>query len=84
VRAQRPIDPLKGYALLAGMSNVDVDACLTNRALMKTIQDEQNKAASLYQVEATPTFWVGDEKVSGERTYEEFAKIIDRQIAKAK
>ncbi len=36
------------------------------------------------QVEATPTFYVGDEKVSGVKTYEDFAKIIDKQLAKAK
>jgi protein-disulfide isomerase len=84
VSAKEPIAPLRGYAQLAGMSSAQVDACLKNTALLQAIKDEQNKAAQLYGVEATPTFWVGDEKVSGERSYADFAAVIDRQLAKAK
>lgn len=83
-RAEKPIVPLKGYALLTGMSGADVDACLQNKDLLQAIKDEQNKATTLYQVEATPTFYVGDEKVAGERTYDDFAKSIDKQLSKAK
>jgi protein-disulfide isomerase len=83
-RAEQPIAPLRAYAQLAGMSSAQVDACLQNAALLQAIKDEQNKAATLYQVEATPTFYVGDEKVSGEKSYDEFAAIIDKQLAKAK
>jgi protein-disulfide isomerase len=83
-RAEQPITSLRAYAQLAGMDNAQVDACLQNAKLLQAIKDEQGKATSLYQVEATPTFYVGDEKISGEKTYEEFAKIIDKQLAKAK
>jgi len=83
-RAEKPIVPLKGYAQLTGMSGAQVDACLQNRTLLQAIKDEQNKATTLYQVEATPTFYVGDEKVDGERTYDDFAKVIDKQLSKAK
>lgn len=83
-RAEQPIAPLKAYAQLAGLSSAQVDACLQNAALLQAIKDEQNKATTLYQVEATPTFYVGEEKVSGEMTYDKFAAIIDKQLAKAK
>lgn len=83
-RAEQPIAPLRAYAQLAGMNSAQVDACLQNGALLQSIKDEQNKASTLYQVEATPTFYIGDEKVAGEKTYEDFAAIIDKQLAKAK
>jgi protein-disulfide isomerase len=83
-RAEQPIAPLRAYAQLAGMNSAQVDACLQNAALLQAIKDEQNKASTLYQVEATPTFYVGDEKISGEKSYDEFAAIIDKQLAKAK
>jgi protein-disulfide isomerase len=84
VRAPQPIEPLKQYAQLAGMSPADVDACLKNEAMLKTIKDEQNKATTLYKVQSTPTFYIGEEKVDGVRPFAEFAKIIDKQLAKAK
>ena len=83
-RAEKPIEPLRGYARLTGMSSAEVDACLQNQGLLKAIKEEQNKAATLYQVQATPTFYVGDAKIDGEHTYDEFAKAIDGQLAKAK
>jgi len=84
IRAQKPLEPLRGYAQLAGMSSADVDGCLKNTGLLQSIKDEQQKAQNLYQIQATPTFYVGNEKVEGERTYEEFAKVIDKQLSKAK
>jgi protein-disulfide isomerase len=84
VRAPQPIEPLKQYAQLAGMSPADVDACLKNEEMLKTIKDEQNKATTLYKVQATPTFWIGEEKIDGQRTFEDMAKVIDKQLAKVK
>ncbi len=88
VRAPQPLEPLKQYALLSGMSAADVDACLKNDALLKTIKEEQNKATSLYKVQATPTFYIGDEKLDGlapgDAGYAQISKVIDKQLAKAK
>ncbi len=88
VRAPQPLEPLKQYALLSGMNAADVDACLKNDALLKTIKEEQNKATSLYKVQATPTFYIGDEKLDGlapgDAGYAQISKVIDKQLAKAK
>ena len=46
--------------------------------------DERDKASTLYQVQSTPTFYVGDEKVEGDRGYDFIAKIIDQHLAKGK
>ena len=88
VRSASPIEPLKQYALLSGMSAGDVEACLKNDALLKIIKEEQNKATSLYKVQATPTFYIGDEKLDGlapgDQGYAQFAKVLDKQLAKVK
>ena len=83
-RSPKPIDPLRGYAQLAGMSAADVDACLANKAITGKINEVMNTASSVYKVEATPTFFIGEEKLSGEIAYKDLAKIIDKHIAAGK
>ena len=77
--AEKPIEPLRGYAQLAGMNAADVDACLKNEAILKEIQDVQQKAMSLYKVKSTPSFFVGDELVEG-NDYAALKKVIDKQL----
>lgn len=85
IRSEKPIEPLRGYAQLAGMSATEVDACLQNNDILKTIREVQNTATNLYKVQSTPTFFVEDQKVEGDRGYEYMAKLIDEKIkAKAK
>ncbi len=83
-RSPKPIEPLRGYAQLAGMSAADVDACLQNKAITAKISEVMNTASSVYKVESTPTFFVGEEKLSGEITYKDLAKILDKHIAAGK
>jgi protein-disulfide isomerase len=83
-RSPKPIEPLRAYAQLSGLTAEQVDACLNADEPLKTIQQEQQKATTLYKVEATPTFYIDDEKVSGEKTYADFAKLLDAHLAKAK
>ncbi len=79
MRSETPLNPLRDYAKLAGMSSDDVDACLKNEAILKEIQDVQEKARTLYKVESTPTFFVGEEKVQGD-DYAALKKAIDKQL----
>ena len=83
-RAPKPIDPLRGYAQLAGMSAADFDACLANKAISGKILEVMQTASSVYKVEATPTFFIGEEKLSGEIAFKDLAKIIDKHIAAGK
>jgi protein-disulfide isomerase len=84
VRAEKPIEPLKGYAQLAGMSAADVDACLKNEQILNAVREVQNTATNLYKIQSTPTFFVDDEKVEGGRDYAYMAKLIDEKLAKKK
>lgn len=80
VRSEKPIEPLKGYAQLAGMSSADVDACLKNEAIVKAVREVQNTGTTLYKIQSTPTFFVDDEKVDGDRGYEFMAALIDKKL----
>jgi len=83
VRAQNPLEPLRGYAQLAGMSAADVDACLKNEAIMTKIREVQDVASNTYKVQATPTLFVNEEKLEGAVPYDQLSKAIDRAIASA-
>ncbi len=79
MRAEKPIEVLRGYGQLAGMTLDDVDACLKNEAIFADIQDVRQKAVSLYKVQATPTFFIGNDKVEG-NNYPALKAAIDKQL----
>lgn len=84
IRSEKPFEPLKGYAQLAGMTTDEVDACLKNETMLKAVREVQNTATNLYKVQSTPTFFVDDEKVEGDRGYQYMADLIDKKIAAKK
>jgi protein-disulfide isomerase len=84
IRAPQPLEPLRGYAQLAGMSAADVDACLKNEAVVKAVREVQTTATNLYKIQSTPTFFVDDEKVEGGRDYAYMANVIDKKLAAKK
>lgn len=83
-RSQNPLEPLRGYAQLAGMSSADVDACLKNEGIMNKIREVQETASNTYKVQSTPTFFVNEEKLEGAQPYDVLSKAIDEAIADAK
>ena len=62
---QDPDSSIRGYAQLAGMTSEDVDACLSNQAIFDKINEVATTAGNVYNVRATPTFFVNDEMVEG-------------------
>jgi protein-disulfide isomerase len=80
VRADNPLEPLRGYAKQVGMNEADVDACLKNEGILDTMKQVQETATNLYNVNATPTFLVGDEQVAG-ADYDGLKKLIDKALA---
>lgn len=79
IRAEKPLDVLRGYAQLAGLNSAGVDACLKNQTILKNIQDVQERAVSLYKVQSTPTFFVGERQVQG-NDFATLKKAIDAQL----
>lgn len=84
VRSQSPIEPLTSYAKLAGMSEDDVNACLENENIMSAIREGQETATNLYQIGSTPTFFIEDVKVEGNRGFDYLSQIIEEKLAEKK
>ena len=80
-RSERPIEPLTAYAKLAGMNEDNVNACLKNDSIISAIRTRQEIASSDYNIEATPTFFIEDVKVSGNRGFAFMAEIIESKLA---
>lgn len=72
-----PSPALARIGKLGGMSQADFDACVKNEALFQGIRNVQLEGKEKFGVNATPTFIVNGEKISGARSYEEFRKILD-------
>ena len=81
-RASNPLDALIKVARFGGMSPADVQACISNQKLLDHIQGLKKKAYEEDGVNSTPYFVIGTEKLSGGLPYDEFKKIVDRELAK--
>jgi protein-disulfide isomerase len=82
VMAQNPRQELIKVARLANMSNDQAEACLADDKLLKAIQERAKTASEKFGVDSTPTFFVGNRKVSGEIPYADFKKILDAEMPK--
>ena len=76
------MDALTKVARFGGMPSADVQACISNQKLLDHIQGLKEKAYKEDGVNATPYFVIGTEKLSGGLPYDEFKKIVDRELAK--
>ena len=81
-RANNPLDALTKVARFGGMPPTDVQTCINNQKLLDHIQRLKKKAYENDGVNSTPYFVIGTEKLSGGLPYEEFKKIVDRELAK--
>jgi protein-disulfide isomerase len=61
----------------AGMGQQQVEDCLKDQSLLDKITADRQYAADVLKVDSTPTFFVNGEKIKGETSFEEFAKLID-------
>jgi protein-disulfide isomerase len=62
----------------AGLTQDQFQACLTNEAALKSLQDRTERDASDHGVTATPTFIVGDQKLNGDIGLEALSAAIAR------
>ena len=53
---------------------------MKNEAIIKAVREVQNTGTTLYKIQSTPTFFVDDEKVDGDRGYEFMAALIDKKL----
>jgi len=81
VMSKSPIKPLTSYAKLAGLNENDVNACLENENIMNAIREGQEAATNQFKIGSTPTFFIGDVKIEGNRGFDYMAEIIEDKLA---
>lgn len=79
-----PMTSLTRIGRLAGLSDKDVQACMQNKILWKTIQKRADNAGKKYKINATPSFVINGETIAGVESFETFNKIFDALLAKKK
>lgn len=64
-------------AKLAGFSQEEFEACLTDQKLLDDVNKVRNRAANEFKVDSTPTFFINGSKYSGALSVGEMSAIID-------
>jgi protein-disulfide isomerase len=78
---QGGVDKVAEIAKSAGMDRAAFDACIKDKTRNEKIVAMQKEAADKYKVEATPTFFINDRKLSGVGDYAPFKATIDAALA---
>lgn len=76
-------DYLAGQAESLGLNRDTFSACLAN-GTHRGLVDEATRAALNRGVTSTPTFFINNQRVNGNISFEEFKGIFEQELAKAK
>lgn len=74
---QKPLQPMFEIAKQAGFTQQSFDACLANQKMLDGIEESRKRAATKFNVNSTPTFFINGKVFRGALTVEE----LDKQIA---
>lgn len=77
------IDALAALARKAGLSRAQVESCLKDQTVLKTMQETQNEASNVLKVESTPTMFVNGEMIKGAAAYPEFEAKFKAALEKS-
>ena len=67
----------------AGFTQESFDKCLTDQKLLDNITAGRTRAADVFGVNATPTFFINGKKLEARRRLEEFDKMLEPLLAKS-
>ena len=81
---QNGVDKVAEIARGVGMDQAAFDTCIKDKSRNDKILAIQKEAADKYKVEATPTFFINDRKLSGVGEYEPFKATIEAALAAKK
>jgi protein-disulfide isomerase len=81
---QNGVDKVAEIAKGAGMDQAAFEACIKDKARNDKILAIQKEGADKYKVEATPTFFINDRKLSGVGDYEPFKATVEAALAAVK
>lgn len=80
-RATNPRGALVALARFYGMNGADVNACLSNQALIDAIMAARTSATDLYKIESTPSFVLDGNLVVGAHSFDAFKEKLDAALA---
>jgi protein-disulfide isomerase len=73
---QKPLAPMLAIAKQAGFTQQTFDECLANQQMLNGIEESRTRAASKFNVNSTPTFFINGKIFRGALTPEE----LDKQV----
>lgn len=79
-RSQDPLAALAEMGRFAGMGQSDIDACFQNEDLYAGILEKKASYQDEFSIQSTPTFYINDEKLSGNQPFSEFKQIIESYL----
>lgn len=77
VASPDPRGALGQMARLGGLSEADFNQCLDNEALLTGIRERAQEGSAGFGVRSTPSFIINGKLYPGNRSYEEFADILE-------
>jgi protein-disulfide isomerase len=76
-RSQDVRGELEKLTKLAGFTQEEFNACLTNQQLLDDVTEVRNRGANDYGVQSTPTFIVNGKRYSGDMSVDKMSALID-------
>jgi protein-disulfide isomerase len=79
-RSSNPTESLLQLAGLGGMPREQAEACLADDAMLDAVLQMRLDGQAEYSVSSTPTFIINGQTVSGNRSIDEFATVIEAAL----
>ncbi len=79
---ENPLPDLLAIAKTAGVNDLAFEKCQQDKPIIDAILLSREKAGQAFKIDSTPSFVIDGIVVIGEHSYEEFAALFDRQLAK--
>ena len=80
-RAEDPAEAIRRIGRINGLSNDQLDACLSDQDYARTLVERYQENAEADEVTSTPTFFVNGERHRGNMGVDEFSAILDAALA---
>nr|WP_246422524.1 thioredoxin domain-containing protein [Roseospira visakhapatnamensis] len=80
---RNPLEPILGIARLGGLSEAQLDACLTDEALFEEIQRRRAEAEARFNITGTPTFAINGVRHPGSYKADSLLPAVAEALAKA-
>ncbi len=79
-RADDVVAEITRIGRVGGLPAERMQACLTDEAFMERLVADYQRAAGADDVSSTPTFIINGDKITGDRSVEDFAQLIEDRL----